>query len=315
MGLGVITESGTIFLAIQGGLVWDKKADANHAYYREQPFKTQSDAEGEMTGKRTGAAYSDITGTIVNVEFQDHDKYGESIAVTMDDAEDNRYVVTASTNNRFGQDIEKALLTADLSLPVKIKPYAFPDKENKSRIVTGCNIFNDGQKLELKPENMPQAKEGFFKTATQKQKQKFFLELSEWFRGEIEETVIPSFKPLVKKEGKPAEKKPANNPAPANTGNDSEEVEDTNETQEETKPEVAEVKPPSPIQMKKDIQAYSNENYEGRKIPVLAGDELKTWYKAVIDQDELPWNDDEEQGADASNVPATDINSQLDALK
>lgn len=314
MGLGVITESGTIFLAIQGGLVWDKKADSNHAYYREQPFKTQSDPEGSMTGLRKGAAYADITGTIVKVEFQDHDKYGESIAVTMDDSEGNRYVVTASTNNRFGQDIEKALLTADLTLPVKIKPYAFPDKENKSKIVTGCNIFNDGQKLDLKPENMPQAPEGFFKTASMKQKQKFFLELSEWFRGEIEETVIPTFKPLVKKEGKPAEKTPANNPAPANTGNEVEEVEETNEAPEETTTKVAEVKPPSPIQMKKEIQAYSNENYEGRKIPVLAGDELKAWYKAVISEDELPWDDDEQE-VDASNVPESDINAQLDALK
>lgn len=315
MGLGVITESGTIYLAIQGGMVWDKKADSNHAYYREQPFKTQSDPEGTMTGMRKGAAYSDITGTVVKVEFQDHQQYGESIAVTLDDSDNNRYVVTASTNNRFGQDIEKALLSADLSLPIKIKPYAFPDKENKNKIVTGCQIFNDGQKLDLKVEGMPQAKEGFFKTATQKQKQKFFLDLSEWFRGEIEETVIPTFKPLVKKEGKPADQKPANNPAPADTGTEGQENEVSNEEEETPTPEAPEVKPPSPIQMKKDIQAYSNENYEGRKIPTLAGDELKSWYKAVIDEDELPWNDDLEQGSDISNVPASDINSQLDALK
>src|SRR5690349_9530367 len=138
MGLGAVKESGIIYLAIQGGFIWDKKADSNHAYYREQPFKTSTDKDGEMTGMRKGAAYADITGTIVGAKFNDHDKYGESIEITIDDKDGERYVVTAGTSNRFGQEISKALLVCDLSKTIRIRPYQFADKENKDKFVTGC---------------------------------------------------------------------------------------------------------------------------------------------------------------------------------
>lgn len=314
MGLGAVTESGLTYLSLQGGLVWDKKADSTHPAYYEQAWE---DKEG-VTKWRKGARYAHITGTVVNVEFKTHAEFGENINVTIDDADDNRYVVAVGTNNRYSQDIMKALLIVDIEKPIMIKPYAFPDSKNPKKTVQGCTIYQGGDKLKLEVEGAPTQPEAFFKSGDQKKIRRFFEDLTDWYIAFIKESIIPNFKPLQPKEGKPVENKPKATPAPTT------ETEATTEAPAETPTEApAEVKTstpkaPSTLAMKKALRAYSAEHYGGRELPAdLAGEELVSWYNKTLTEDELPFEDEEEetQAPDSSNVPRADIASQLDALK
>lgn len=316
-GLGQVTESGVIFLGIAGGYVWDKKADEKHGAYAEQKFTNMDGSEGV----RKGARYADISGKIVEIKFSTHPQYGENINLTID-AGDDRYIVAVKTSNRYSQDIMKALLLADLESLVRIKPYAFPDRVTQ-KLVQGCNIFVAGEKLDLKALEvmLPQGckteddVKNFFKTADKKKVLRYFDDLSDWLKAEILETVVPSMKPIEKKEGKPAVHKPA---PEAKT-----EVEETegqeNESEEgDTKAEETPVEETkvvlTPLKMKQALRAYSSANYDGREIPkTLAGAELVKWYDLSVAGEELPFEDNE--GSDDSEVAPKDISSQLDALR
>lgn len=311
-GLGQVTESGVIFLGIAGGFVWDKKADESHGAYSEQKFSRVDGTEGV----RKGAKYADITGKIVEIKFPVHQQYGEHINLTID-AGDDRYIVALKIGNRYSQDIMKGILLGDIEKPFRIKPFAFPDKENPTKIVQGCNIFQDAEKIDLKglevikPEGCTSDEDvkNFFKTATPKKRDRYFDDLNEWLKAEILEEVVSGMPEAPRKEGKPA----VNKPKPAPTAK-------PEETESEAEAKATEVveqeapKPLTPLKMKQALRAYSAENYEGREIPkTLAGAELIQWYDLSVAGEDLPWSD--EEGSDASEVKPKDISSQLDALR
>ena len=110
-GLGTVKEGGrSTFLTIAGGFIWDRKADSSNPNYATQEFKR---ADGTV-GERAGARYADLTGDISKVEFRTHPQYGENINVTIA-ANGEDFILSVSTNNRYSQDLMKALLNADLS--------------------------------------------------------------------------------------------------------------------------------------------------------------------------------------------------------
>ena len=194
----------------------------------------------------------------------------------------------------------KALLKADLSKDLFIKPYDFVGEDKKRAM--GISFRQDGTKLVLKIDNAPTKEKDWFKTAAKKDIRRFFEDLTEWYQAEIEEKIIPlmdSKLPEVKevKKGLGA----ASSEAPAKPAD---EIKDeTPEPVKETKPKVTNLK------MKRALKEYLSANYEGKELPQLSQEDLVLWYELSLKEEELPF----ESATDAS-VEDGDLDEQLNAL-
>jgi hypothetical protein len=186
MGLGteVAHEGTSTFLSVAGGYIWDKKQGEDHPQFKVQEYKDNNDE----IATRQGACYPTLAGQIVDVRINEHDKFGQSVQVTFL-SDGDRYIVSIGTNNRFSQDMLKMLLKVDLAKSVKMKPYEFIDKL-KGKRVQGIVFHEDGEKIVLRNEEAPFKDGDFFKTATKKQKNRFFEDLTEWFVDTVQTTVI-----------------------------------------------------------------------------------------------------------------------------
>lgn len=185
-GLGTVREGNSLFLSIAGGFIWDRKADESDPNYATQEFDRADGTKGE----RSGARYADLTGLVKAVDFKVHPQFGENINVTIQAGEET-YILSVSTNNRFSQDLMKALLVADLSKPLFIKPYDFVGSDKKRAM--GISFRQDGEKLKLQVEGAPFQEGEWFKTAGPKKIKRFFEDLSEWYVNEVTAKVsIPS---------------------------------------------------------------------------------------------------------------------------
>lgn len=311
-GLGAVNENNSKFLSIAGGFIWDRKAEQNDPNYATQEFQR---ADG-TTGERQGARYADLTGTVTNVVFRVHQQYGESVNVTVNADQD--YIVSISTNNRYSQDMMKALLKMDFDKTISIKPYDFVGQDKKR--AQGISFKQDGQKLDLKVDDAPQAEADFFKTATTKQIKRFFEDLSEWYVNEVTEKVIPILdaKAPVKNDPKKQDEEQDNDFSEEEENKKEELLNKAREARSnkvenpksEEKPEEEKV---TPLRMKKFVQAYIDENYEGETLPMLTKLELERWYKLAKDMEELPF-DEEENEAEHERVSDSDLDKQLDEL-
>ncbi len=314
MGLGSVTENGVVFLSIAGGYIWNRKATEEDPNFAEQKFERKDGTEGV----RKGARYADLTGRVVKVEFKTHAEYGENINVTIDSGEE-RYVVAIGTNNRNSQDFMKALMVADLSKDLFIKPYDFVGKDGKR--AQGISFRQNGEKLDLKIENAPTKEAEWFKSADKKKIKRFFEDLTDWFIGEIQETIIPKLAPLEAKEPKTVEKKqaPKTETKKEEESQDQGEEDDErdfseNNTSKETEEKPAakkeeEVKTATPLAMKKAIKEYIAENYPDQEYPALEKEDVVKWYNLVLKEEELPFEEKDE-----SEVDQDDLNAALDAL-
>lgn len=287
MGLGSVNNNKGIFLSIAGGYIWDRKADKSNPNYATQEYEK---ANGEK-GERQGARYADLTGTITGVQFKTHAQYGENINVNFDDEDGGKYIISISTNNRYSQDMMKALLKLDLKKEVFVKPYDFLD-DSKKRVM-GISFRQDGKKVDLKVDEAPNKDAEWFKNASKKQIKRFFEDLSDWFVAEVEEKICPLF---VEDGGNQVEKKQERK----------NEVNETGEEQEDPKP--------TPLKMKKAIKAYIDENYAGKELPTLTKEELNEWYNLVLQEEELPFSDDNKEGEPNSEVDQSDLDNQLNSL-
>ena len=294
-GLGKVSQGSGLYLSIAGGLIWNRKADASDPAYREQTYPRKDGSEGV----RKGAAYGDLTGTVIGVQFRTHQEYGESINVTIVDDSEERYIVSVSTNNRYSQDMMKALLKADLSLPVFMKPYDFIGQDKKR--ATGISFRQNGEKINLRNDDAPNKEAEWFKKSDKKSIRRFFEDLNDWFVSEVEEKVCSQFANApVKEKEKP---KSGLGSATAST------AEGVEEAKEEPAAEAPKV---SPIKMKKAIKAYIEENYEGKSLPKLSKPDLAKWYDLVLQEEELPF--EEEGGETNSPVEESDLTANLNAL-
>jgi len=302
-GLSSVNDSRGLYLSIAGGYIWNRKADKLDPDYGEQTFTRVDKTEGV----RAGARYADLTGMVVGVEFKTHPEYGESINVTIDSNE-NRYIISISTNNRFSQDMMKCLLVMDLEKELFMKPYDFVGSDKKRAM--GISFRQDGEKIPLRVENALTKEKDWFKTADKKAIRRFFEDLTEWFVAEVEEVVIPQFG------AKPSA--PKAEPAESDTEDEVEEETPKAKTKVKAKAEV-EVEPEtkekvadevSPLKMKKALKAYITENYEGEELPKLSREELVIWYNLSLETEELPfelWTVDAE-------VDKDDLDKQLNFL-
>lgn len=293
MGLGTVKESNGLYLSIAGGFIWNRKADKSDPNYATQTYVKADKTEGV----RSGARYADLTGKVVGVQFRTHDEYGESINVTFD-ADGERYIISISTNNRYSQDMMKALLKADLDLDIFMKPYDFVGKDKKRAM--GISFRQNGEKINLRIDDAPSKEGEWFKTAGKKEIRRFFEDLNDWYIAEVEEKVVPTLDsklPEQKEEPK------------AGLGTAKEEVsKPADEVKEESKDEKPKV---TPLTMKRALKAYIAENYEGKELPKLSREDLGKWYELCLIEEELPFK---EEGSDDSEQTSGDLDDQLNAL-
>lgn len=315
-GLGSVEERDYVYLSVAGGYIWNKKADESDPDYGEQSF-TRAD---KTEGIRKGARYEHIDGRVLSVNFKQHDQYGESINVVLDIGQDKDYILAVSTNNRYSQDLMKALLNADLSKNLLIKPYDFVGKDGKR--ASGCTFKQDGQKIEIKVEEAPSKEGDWFKNATKKAIKRFFEDLNDWYVAEVQEKVMPILDQKANETPKNepdvnenAEEAEVENKPNANDSVDNEEnTNDVNHSNQDSKDDRV-----SPIKMKRAIKAYIQENYEDETMPKLSGEVLVKWYNLVLEEEELPFEDKskEVEKTSSENLPESsvdNIDDEIDAL-
>lgn len=278
MGLEAPSNSNVTYLSIAGGFIWDRKQGSDHKHYAEQTFIRADKTEGV----RAGAQYAALTGTVVGVQFKVHQEYGESINVTVDTSSGDRYIISISTNNRYSQDMMKALLKADLKKPLFIKPYDFVGNDKKR--AQGISFKQDGAKLDLRVETPAsfEREKDWFKTASKREIKRFFEDLSEWFVAEVEEKVISKMDsdlPTLEQDGLGAvESEGPSKPV----------KEKLEKVKSAIKEESSTV---TPVKMRRALKEYIAENYPGETLPKLDKDQLVEWYNLSQDEQELPFED------------------------
>ena len=298
-GLGSVQERKGVFLSIAGGFIWNRKVTEGEPNYKVQKFSRKDGTEGE----RNGAQYADLTGKVVGVEFKTHDEYGESINVTVT-AGDSTFIVSISTNNRYSQDMMKALLKMDFDQNVYMKPYDFTDSKTRKR-VHGISFKQGGVKLEIRNDDAPSKEKDWFGTASKKEMKRFFEDLSDWFVAEIEEKVIPQLS--TKKSNEPAGLGTSSSEEPeAVKGIPTDNVKET--------PVADAPKAISPIKMKKALKEYIKENYGDETLPKLSKEDLVTWYNLSESEEELPFEDYVKEEAKSAEVSESELDNELKAL-
>lgn len=293
MGLGAVKNSNGTYLSVAGGYIWDRKKGSDDANYAEQTFIRADKTEG----KRAGAQYANITGKVVGVQFRTHDEYGESINVTIDTSGGDRYILSISTNNRYSQDMMKALLKGDISKPFFMKPYDFVGQDKKR--AQGISFKQGGEKLNLRvetPDSFTKEKE-WFRSASKKQIKRFFEDLSDWFVAEVEEKVCSKLSADL-----PELEEKSSGLGAAKAEKVSKPIEDT------PKEEVAEVVKVTPVKMRKAVKAYIAENYPDNEMPKLSKEDLVTWYELCLEEEELPFP------TENAKVSGDDLDNELDKL-
>jgi len=295
MGLGTEdrNEKGTTFLNPAGGYLWDKKATKEHLKYKIQEYEF-----GDKTQERVGAAHEDLLGVVTEVNFTEKD-FGRVMTfcnITFNVGGEN-YTISIKHNSVNSQAFYPALLTMDLDKPLRVKPYDFIPKGQSSRR-SGISLYQDGKKLSKYDFKVPKEIKpifNFWKRSSQKIKDRLNEDLSDWFRGEIEEKV----RPKLGAETKP--KKEIQKP----------EVEEKIEN-EVTENKVVKI---TPLKMKMYLKEYISENYEDKELPTLSKEDLKVWYDLAIEMEELPFDTEEiDDSLEDSEVDQDDVQAQLDAL-
>lgn len=296
MGLGSAQDKKNLYLSVAGGYIWNRKAGEDDPDYTTQTF-IKGDGE---EGIRKGAQYADLTGRVTNVAFRTHEKYGESINVTVDDG-DESFILSMSTNNQYSQCMMKALLLMDFSKDLFIKPYDFTGADG--RRAQGISFRQNGEKIDLKEVKVSpdfEKEKSFFadKSAAGKKKVKrFFEDLNDWFVAEVEENVIPKLLQIYgdDRNDQPKQEKSQKRSKPVEVKDDI------------THEQIAEESRPSQIKMKKAIKEYIAENYSDEVMPKLSKENVIKWYDLVIAEEELPFESSEESSQD-------DLKSELAKL-
>ena len=134
MGIqGSSNRDEVLFLSINAGAIWDKKADETNEFYREETYEKKDGS----SGIRKGARYESVSGFITGVRFASHPEYGESLNILIEDGDD-KFVLSTQVDNRYCGDLMKMLLLIDYNKLVIIRPYDFEDAKKKR--VMGVSI-------------------------------------------------------------------------------------------------------------------------------------------------------------------------------
>jgi hypothetical protein len=188
MGLqaGTDDSKGNVtFLSVAGGYIWDKSVEKGHKLFKVQEY---AKLEGEV-GSRQGARYDALSGIVTDVNFEEHEQYGESIRVSIN-SEGVGYIISIQTNNRNSQDFMKALLKMNFQKELLIAPYDTNNWSKKQpKRNQGIKFTQGGEKIDLRNDDAPFETKEFFDTASQKKKKRYFDDLTEWFVDKVKELV------------------------------------------------------------------------------------------------------------------------------
>lgn len=132
------TSKGAIFLKIfDGQIVQEWKEKPEHVLDVKERVN-------KLDRKVYYVTYEFLEGRIVDCELDVSD-YGETVKLTILDGTE-KYILDIGANSRYGTSFFQRMMNIDLNAPIKIRPYAFEDKEGKNRI--GVSLSQNGTKLE-----------------------------------------------------------------------------------------------------------------------------------------------------------------------
>jgi len=97
------------------------------------------------TGVKFEKIYSEITGVISNIRFQEGN-YGVQLQLTITDGDEKPITLSLGTASNFGEDMMKKLMSLDLTQPVTLAPYSFTDEKGKSK--KGITVTQNGKKIQ-----------------------------------------------------------------------------------------------------------------------------------------------------------------------
>lgn len=195
-GLGKSNEENSIYLAIAGGKVWQKKDANGNAIEDSHPdYATQEYEFSGETKVRSGAMFNHFSGKVTKVEVK-QGKFGEQLLVGMD-TNSGKYTFSLATNNRNSQNFFAALLVMDFNEPLFIQPYDFEGKDKSTgkpngKRVVGISFKQGGQKLDLKAiDGVPVAGDELYKSGNTKKIKRFFEDLNDWYVEQVNLKVVP----------------------------------------------------------------------------------------------------------------------------
>jgi hypothetical protein len=165
------------FLAVAGGYIWDKSKGEEDADFAKQEYRKGEDE----VGVRMGAQYKSVDGVVKGVRFNTHEKFGESIIVSLTDLKGNSFAISISTNNRYSQDMMKGLLLMDFNKPVKLSPYDTDNWAKKQpKRNQGIVFLQSGEKIQLRVEGAPFKGKEFWAEGNSKKIKRYFEDLTDW---------------------------------------------------------------------------------------------------------------------------------------
>lgn len=293
MGLGEVKETG-LFLTLAGGFIWNRKADKSDPNYGEQQYEWNKEVK-----TRTGAKYADLTGMITKVVFREHKEFGENLNVYFKAGEES-YIISIGLSSRYCDHMLKALLVADLTKPIFMKPYDFVPKDGKRK--EGISFRQDGEKLDLRVDISGDLERDsdWFKTASKKEIIRFFEDLTDHYKERVIEEICPTL------EG----------------SSDEGEQEEDEEQDEKPKAKASkttskkkdEPKKVAPLAMRRFLKEYIEENYPDKEMPSLKGADLKEWYDLAQQLEELPFEDEKEDEDTEEEIESDDLEAELNKL-
>lgn len=291
-GLSSVVERKGKFLTVAGKYIWNRKMqDEEHSDYKKEEYTTRDGDKKE----RSGARYEDLSGMITGVRFRTHEQYGESINVTFQ-VNEEVFIISISTGNRYCTCMMKFLLKADLGKEVFMKPYDFIGKDGDR--AHGISFRQDGEKIALKNEDSPKKPSEWYDTASKRDKKRQGEDVTDWFVKKVKADICSQFKDEQKAESK---SKVEEQEAPK------EEVEQEQTSNEQEAPKV------TPLRMKKALREYIKENYEDETLPKLGKADLVKWYNLCLQEEELPFDDGDVDSSEGK-VDADDLDKELDNL-
>jgi len=132
-----------IFYNIVNGKIVNKvKEDTPNAVKRENK---KGDIVYELV-------WDSLDGIIAKLEFKDHQEYGKSLVITIDE-DGVLSQLQLSCNSKYFHSFVARIKACDLSANIKIVPFSFDDKEKKKRdgtpkVNTGITLYQDDNKIE-----------------------------------------------------------------------------------------------------------------------------------------------------------------------
>ena len=150
-----------------------------------------------VKGEKYELKYSSLAGLIKKIVFQDG-KFGVQLQVTSQD--DEEYVLSMPVGSNFASGLLKKLPNVDLNVEVKVKPYAFTDKET-GKAKKGITVYQgddgenkvdsfffDGKKTTNGFPELPAKKE--YSEWTSDDWKVYFIGVTKFLRQYTEENVI-----------------------------------------------------------------------------------------------------------------------------